>query len=218
MYTSRTRMCLMATTALLVACGGRAEETAEASEGEETPVPEMTAASGGLDGCYIARGTMEEAQARPSPLTEVGLVYDGGAGLICYGAPSANGREIMGGLVPWGAPWRAGANEPTTIHLTAPASIGGVAVDPGSYSIYAIPGESEWQFFINSNYERWGIPINDEVRAADVGSFTATPEAMDEMVEQLAVRYEVNDENTMGDIVMEWENTRVSFHLHPGGM
>jgi hypothetical protein len=40
---------------------------------------------------------------------------------------------------------------------------------------------------------------------------------MDEMVETMRFRYEPDDDNAMGNIVLEWENTRVSFHLHPGG-
>ena len=70
---------------------------------------------------------------------------------------------------------------------------------------------------MNPSYERWGIPIRPEVRETEIGSFTATPEVMDEMVETMRFRYEPDDDNAMGNIVLEWENTRVSFHLHPGG-
>ena len=138
----------------------------------------------------------------------------------------------MGGLVPFGTPWRAGANEPTTLHLTAPALLGTipsesgidafmalnpVALEAGSYSIYAIPGEDEWEIIVNPNHERWGIPISDEVRSTEAGSFTVVPETTDEMVETMSFNYYPNDENSMGNISMMWENTRVRFHLHPGG-
>lgn len=155
--------------------------------------------------CTLMGATMDQAMARPSPLRTVEFAYDGGEGLLCHGAPSARGREVMGGLVPWGQPWRMGANEPTMIHLSAPASIGGVAVQAGSYSIYAIPNEDEWEIFVNSNTQRWGIPINAEVRSTELGSFTVTPTATGEMVETLTYSYED------GNVVMEWENTRLSF-------
>jgi hypothetical protein len=61
------------------------------------------------------------------------------------------------------------------------------------------------------------VPITPGVRETEMASFTATPETMDEMVETMRFRYEPDDDNAMGDIVLEWENTRVSFHLHPGG-
>lgn len=195
----------------LVACGGGQEAV------EEAAAAEMDMATGTELACYLARGTMAEAEERPSPLRQTRFSVGGNDGLLCYGAPSARGREIMGGLVVYGQPERIGANEPTTIHLAGPAVVGGVELEAGSYSIYAIPGADEWEFFVNSSWERWGIPIDESVRAADVGSFTATPEPMDEFVETLQYRFEPQADNTMGDIVMEWENTRVKFHVHPVG-
>lgn len=182
---------------------------------DDAAMSEMDVATGDPLECYLARGTMAEAQERPSPLRSTELTVGGHDGLLCYGAPSARGRDIIGGLVAYGQPERIGANEPTTLHLAGPAQVGGVALEPGSYSIYAVPGETEWEFFINSNWERWGIPIDEGVRAADVGSFTATPEPTDEFVETLTYSFEPMAENTMGDVVLEWENTRVKFHIHP---
>jgi len=195
---------------LLAACAG--EEAMD-----EAASSEMDVAGGDELACYIARGSMAEAQERPSPLSQTEFAVGGNAGLLCYGAPSARGRDIMGGLLVYGQPERIGANEPTTIHLSGPATIGEVALEAGSYSIYAVAAEEEWEFFINSNWERWGIPIDAGVRAGDVGSFTATPETTDEMVETLTYRFESMADGTMGDMVMEWENTRVRFHVHPGG-
>lgn len=152
----------------------------------------------------LACVVMGDTEGRPSPLQEVRFTYEGGEGLLCYGAPSARGREIMGGLVPFGQPWRIGANEPTTLHLSAATTVGGVSLEAGSYSLYAIPGESEWEFFINSNYQRWGIPISDDVRSSEIGSFTVSVGTEDEMVETL--KYE----HMAGHFMMTWENT----HLH----
>ncbi len=211
MHRIRSLPAVIVATFAAVGCGGESDAVTE-----EAPAVETQMAMG-APSCY-ATEPLDAAQNRQSPLRSVELTYGNGQGLLCYGAPSARGRGIMGGLVPWDTPWRAGANEATAIHLTAPASIGGVSLDPGSYSLYAIPGQEEWQFFLNSNHERWGIPIDDGVRSSEVGSFVAEAEATDNMVETLTYRYEPNAENTMGDIVMEWENTRVRFHVHPGNM
>ncbi len=202
---------------------GCASESTETAAAEEEAMGEAEMATSaisarGLAGCYLARGTVDDALGRPSPLSNVEFSYASGEGQLCYGAPSANGREIMGGLVPYDEPWRAGANEPTIIHLTGPASVGGVALEAGTYSLYTVPGEAEWEFFINSNFERWGIPIDESVRGTEIGSFTVTPESTGALVETLNYRFEPNAENTMGDIVMEWEETRVRFHVHPGEM
>lgn len=167
--------------------------------------------------CYLARGTMDEAAQRPSPLGHTMFTLGGEEAMICYGRPSANGRAVMGELVPFGQPWRLGANEATAIHLPVAAEIGGVDMEPGVYSIYAVPGAEEWTFFLNSNYERWGIPINADVKATDVGSFTRPAESTDEMVEQLTFRWDSHGAG-MGHLVMEWENTRVEIPVHGPGM
>ena len=194
----------------LLACGGDAETQAAP---EEMQVADLT-----MDECWLRPETsQEDARARVSPRSVTPVTFENGQGVLCYGAPSARGREVMGELVPFGSAWRVGADEATALHLTGPASIGGVALEAGAYSIYAEPGAEEWTFFVNPSYERWGIPIRPEVRETEIGSFTATPEAMDEMVETMRFRYEPDDDNAMGNIVLEWENTRVSFHLHPGG-
>ncbi len=167
--------------------------------------------------CYLAQGTMEEASQRPSPLGSTSFSMDGQEATICYGRPYAKGRTVMGDLVPFGQPWRLGANEATAIHLPFAAEIGGVALEPGTYSLYAVPGADEWTFFLNSSYERWGIPINAEVKATDVGSFTRPAEATDAMVEQLTFQWMSHGQG-MGHLVMEWENTRVEIPVHGPGM
>ena len=52
---------------------------------------------------------------------------------INYHRPLANGRKVFGGLEPYGKPWRAGANENTTITVTDPVSIEGKPLDRGVY-------------------------------------------------------------------------------------
>lgn len=196
------RLLSIALVAAAAACGGEppAEQT-------ETPAPEMAAAPSSP--CYVASGTAEEAAARPSPLTEVGFAVGGAQGTVCYGAPSANGRQIMGGLVPFGEVWRLGANEATALHLEGDAVVGGVALAAGSYSLYAVPGEGEWTFFVNTNVNRWGIPVDEAVRATEVGSFTAAVEATEAPVETLTMRFEAGADAGQGSLVLEWESTRV---------
>ena len=167
--------------------------------------------------CWV-QGDGDTAE-RPSPLESTSFEFDGGTGTICYGAPSVRERVVFGELVPFGAAWRLGANEATAIHLTGPASIGGVQLEAGSYSIYVTPvAEGDWEFAVNSSVERWGIPINDDVTSANIGTFTATPEATEELVEKMTFSWEPwENERAMGDIVLSWENTRVKFHVHPAG-
>jgi hypothetical protein len=169
------------------------------------------------DQCFImdGRGTPETVVERPSPKNSIEFTLGGETGVLCWDAPSMNGREIFGALQPYGELWRLGANEATAIHLPFGGDIGGVEVEPGSYSLYAIPGEESFEIFVNTNYQRWGIGIDASVRSTEIGSFTRSVTTLDEPVEQMRFRFEAHGEN-MGHLVMEWENTRVDIPVHKG--
>lgn len=161
---------------------------------------------------FTAQG--EELTGRASPPDSSSAELDGGVAKVCFSSPRMRGREIMGGLVPYGQPWRLGANEPTTLHLTAPARFGSVSLERGSYVLYAVPGEEEWRIVVNGAVNRWGIPIDEEVREADIGSVTVTPGRTSEPVENLDIRLEAGDGGG-ADFVVEWERTRLTVPMRP---
>ena len=112
----------------------------------------------------------------------------------------------MGGQDPFGAPWRFGANEPTTLHVPFSVVIGNVRVEPGSYSLYAIPEADSWTIVVNGNTSRWGIPINADVRAFDIGSFTVPAHSLDGHVETLEFGFQPSGADS-GELVYRWETT-----------
>ena len=199
--------------AFAVGCGGGDAGSDTTMGGEEAEAPGMTMASLGIADVCVTSASPEQLAERPSPLRSTSTTIGGAEVTVCYGSPSANGREIMGGLVPMDAPWRFGANEATTIHTPVALDIGGVAVEPGSYSLYAVPGEESWEVFVNAAAERWGIPIDESVKTQDVGSFQVQPEATDAMVESLAMDFEPVDGGA--HLVVAWENTRVRIPVSP---
>ena len=157
--------------------------------------------------CWI-RGSANELARRPSPLDSATVEIGGATLKVCYGRPSARGRKIMGGLVPFGEPWRLGANEATTIHVPFAAELAGVRVGAGTYTLYTIPGESRWQIVVNRGVQRWGVPIDEQVRAQDVGSGTVSVERLDQPVETLTLKLAPTTASTT-ELVVEWEQTRV---------
>lgn len=203
----------------LVGCGGDDTESAAMEGGEamaSTPTPgaaqtEAPPAPTAQEAptCWLREGVTAEAAAeRLSPRDSASIRLDAGIAKVCYGAPSMRGREIMGGLVPWDEAWRAGADEATALHLTFPAEVAGVAVEPGTYSLMTIPGQDSWRVIVNANAERWGIPITQEVRAQDIGTGTVNPEEIESPVEQLRYRFEGEGPNE-ALLLLEWENTRI---------
>lgn len=99
---------------------------------------------------------------------------------ITYNSPNVTGPEgedrrgkIWGGVVPYGLvdnnfgtakkmPWRAGANENTTITLSHDAFIEGQPIEAGTYGLHMVPGESEWTIIFNRNANAWGSYFYDE--------------------------------------------------------
>lgn len=170
-----------------------------------------------LSACWLRGSTVAEAQERPSPLGAVAIPLGDDVAQLCYSRPSARGRQVAGNLIPFGQPWRMGANEPTQLHLPAPAQVGGVDLDAGVYSLFVIAEEDEWEIVINSEVERWGIPLNAQVRASDVGSVTRPVQETDEFVEMFTIEWDAHGDS-MGHLVMEWENTHVELPIHAAGM
>jgi hypothetical protein len=155
--------------------------------------------------------------SRRSPLDSVSFSVKNSPVKICYGRPSARGREIFGGLLPYGKLWRTGANEPTMIHTSVGLSVAGIAVEPGSYSLYTVPGESEWEVIVNRSTSQWGHEGSYEsVRAQEIGRAKLKPEATAGNVEVFTIRVEPTGADN-ASIVLEWERTRVAIPVTAAG-
>ncbi len=157
----------------------------------------------------------EELANRLSPPDSSSVELESGMVKVCYSSPSARDREIMGDLVPYGQPWRMGANEPTLLQIDFPARIGDVAVEPGSYVLYAVPGEEEWTVAVNGALDRWGVPIDESVTEADVGRTVVPAGRTGEHVESLRISLEEAEGGPGARLVMEWERTRIAVPVTP---
>ena len=154
---------------------------------KRAPISTATyAALQGADACWF-QAKPGELEKRKSAHDSASVAMDGGTVKVCYGRPHVNGREIMGKLVPYAEPWRMGADEATALYVPFRASIAGVKVEPGWYSIYVIPTAKDWQVVVNSDAKRWGVDIDAKVRAKDVGTGTVSAEHLAVPVEILSI-------------------------------
>jgi Protein of unknown function (DUF2911) len=169
--------------------------------------PQPVRAQAAADACWI-QGDASGVARRPSPLDSTSVALDGGTIKVCYGRPSQRGRAVMGALVPYGEPWRLGANESTAIHVPFRARIAGTDVAPGWYSLYVIPEAKQWRVVVNRTAQRWGVPINSLVREQDVGSGVVPVEHLEKPVETLTITLSRNSSSS-ATMNVEWENTRV---------
>src|SRR5580692_5956473 len=74
------------------------------------------------------RKVTENAQ---SPTADTSIKLRGHAITIEYNAPSARGRQVEGGLVPYGSVWRLGADSATTLTTDTDITIGALKVPKG---------------------------------------------------------------------------------------
>ena len=147
-----------------------------------------------------------------SPKDSLSFAAGGAVVKVCYSRPSSRGRTMIGGEhVPYGRVWRTGANEPTMIHTTGHLVIAGIHVDAGTYSLYTVPGEREWEIIVNRATHQWGEESNytDSVRAQEVGRGRVPVQRVDQAIEKFTMRAEPGQG---GDamLILEWEHTRVA--------
>ncbi len=148
-------------------------------------------------------------EGRASPYDSVAVEIGQTTIKVCYGRPSARDRTMIGGEhVPFGEFWRTGANEPTILHTTGMISLGGMHLDAGSYAIYTVPGAESWEVFLSESTDHWGIPIDEDVRAQEVGSVTVPREEPADHVETLTLSFAPVDGNAT-ELVLEWETFRI---------
>nr|MDA3861373.1 DUF2911 domain-containing protein [Melioribacteraceae bacterium] len=97
---------------------------------------------------------------RISPKAEVKQCIGLSSITIHYSRPSVRGRKIWGKLVPYNNgipfPWRAGANENTTIDFSDDVKINGQDLESGIYGFHIIPNEDEWILIFSEQHKSWG--------------------------------------------------------------
>jgi hypothetical protein len=153
---------------------------------------------------FAQKTTQLKVGSGGSPHVRSEWVVDGANISIEYGRPSLKGRPEAT-LMPPGAEWRTGADEATTIKTDKALMFGAMHVNPGTYTIYTVPGEKSWQLIISKKTGQWGIPYP---KGEDVGRAPMTVGKTAAPVEQLTISIE--DTKTGGTLHIEWGTTKVS--------
>lgn len=137
---------------------------------------------------------------------------------INYCRPGVKDRVIWGGLVPYGMskgekgnlyPWRAGANENTTIEFSTDVTVEGKELKAGKYGLHMIPGEKEFVVIFSKVNDIWGSFAYDE--ANDALRVTVAPTKA-EFAEWLTYEFD-NLNGTSATVSLHWEKLRISFKV-----
>ncbi|MCP4457476.1 MAG: DUF2911 domain-containing protein [Cytophagales bacterium] len=154
---------------------------------------------------FIAENTYAQSKSsRPSPPDQVSASIGNAKVTIDYSQPSAKGRDIFGGLVPYGKVWRTGANENTWIEVTTDVTIQGKKLAKGKYGLFSIPGKDEWTIIFNSVSNEWGdyaySASNDVLRVKAKSSKTKATE-----------KFTISISGST--VTLAWDETKVEFEI-----
>lgn len=138
----------------------------------------------------------------PSPEVRMDFPVAGDTIQISYGRPAKRGRKIFGGVVPYDSVWRTGAGDPTKIDLPYNIRIGKTLIPKGIYSLYTIPGQSEWKLIFNKNLKQWPT---DPDRSADFAQVSMKVRKPEEPVDRFTIQ--VDAIKSGGVIMFTWDDT-----------
>lgn len=128
---------------------------------------------------------------------------------VFYSRPQVKGRVIFGKLVPYNEVWRLGANEATELDLFRPVTIAGHRLQPGRYTLYAIPHEKTWTMIVNKDTDIWGefgYKQSQDILRTDVPSSSLVHPQ-----EALAIVFRKAPHGA--DMVVAWDKTEVSLPI-----
>jgi hypothetical protein len=129
---------------------------------------------------------------------------------IVYSRPGAKGRTVFGGIVPYGAVWRTGANSATKITFSTPVKLEGHDIPAGTYSLFTIPGTNEWTIIINKTANQWGSFQYDS--KDDLVRFNVTPGTVADPLETFTIDFnQIRDDSA--ELTLDWDKTVVPIQV-----
>ena len=161
-----------------------------------------------------AQEVVPASEPRPSPLALTQVTLDDGTYVkIHYGSPHMRGREIFGGLVPFGKVWRLGANEATEITTTQNIMFGGRELPAGTYSLVAIPEKDKWTLVVNKSVGQWGAFSYSA--DSDLFRIVVPAEKSDQVYEAFTMDLKKNEGEQNAQLVIVWDQTQLSVPIGP---
>jgi hypothetical protein len=146
-----------------------------------------------------------------SPHETVEYVVHGAKITIAYGRPFIKGRAIEA-VAPKDQAYRLGADEATVLTTDKPLMIGGMMLDPGSYSLWAWPSASGWKLVVNKQTGQWGTDYDAK---QDLGRNELKVAAVAKPQENFTISVE-EKASTNGALNFDWGKTRLTtdFMVH----
>jgi len=122
-------------------------------------------------------------------------------GPLLAGPALARGRKLLGGVVPFDYVWRTGANAATQFRTSAPITLAGIAVPPGTYTLWTIPREKGGaDLIVNKQSGQWGTDYDG---ARDLGTAPMQTETPSAPVDRFTISI-IGVDDKRGTLAIEW--------------
>ena len=145
----------------------------------------------------------DKSKTLPSPPAKASVMLNGKAVTIDYNSPRMRGRVIMGNIVPYDKVWRTGANPATTLKTGTDLMIGTLSVPAGTYTIYTLPGKSNWLLIVNKQTGQWGTEYDEK---QDLGRTPLTAKTAGTPQEAMSITFE-HTSGAETELHIKWEKT-----------
>jgi hypothetical protein len=121
-----------------------------------------------------ATGNRKVTNNAQSPSADTSVKLKGHEITVEYNAPSARGRKVEGGLIPYGQWYRMGADSATTLTTDSDVTIGSLQVPKGVHTLYLLASENgDWKLIVNNQTGQWGT-VYDEGKDLGLTSMKVT--------------------------------------------
>jgi hypothetical protein len=145
-----------------------------------------------------------------SPAAKADCKFSGGKTIhVDYSSPRMRGRKIFGDLVPYGEPWRAGANDATTFVIDTNVTVAGKEVPAGSYTLFTLPKPDSWLLIISKQTGEWGIPYPGE--QYDFARLPMKVSKLPSPVENFTIAFDGDGKTCT--MRLDWETTRAAVEI-----
>lgn len=136
---------------------------------------------------FVALASLASAQNQASP--RITAESPNKMIKVAYGQPSRKGRVLFGdnGLEKYGKVWRTGANQASEVTFAKDAMFGDKTVKAGTYTLFTIPGATEWTVILNGETGQFGAFDYDKTKAKDVAQVKVPAKNGGANVEKLTI-------------------------------
>lgn len=154
---------------------------------------------------FAARDASGTGLGVPSPAATTTATFGGARIEVGYSQPAKRGRDIWGGLVPYGEVWRTGANSATVFTTDKDLILRDMNLPAGSYTLWTTFTESSQELIVNRQTGQWGTAYDE---SQDFGRIEMTVDQLRDVVERFTISFQEMEGG--GVMHLEWDRTRFS--------